>query len=264
MRRCVLPFRETWLTVLTVVLASLLPGADAGAIDVLVDTQSVSADVGKPESNGTPEPDDDLDGVPNATDNCPTVPNSDQSDLDGDGFGDACDSCPDDPWNDWDDDGVCTQADNCPTVVNPDQADCDDDGVGDACDLACGWDWDGDGVPDGVDACPMSLFDPTVVVPPAAPWGPAPPGTVLPCDSGVPNWLIPPGSAFPSEGCTIADRIAACDAMASGTSQFQRCVIALTKDLRKLGLITEKQRKAIDRCAKKHKKRRRRNRTPDF
>ena len=36
--------------------------------------------------------DTDNDGVPNAADNCPDVPNPDQADADGDGFGDACDA----------------------------------------------------------------------------------------------------------------------------------------------------------------------------
>jgi len=36
-------------------------------------------------------PDSDSDNVPDATDNCPTAPNSDQADTDGDGRGDACD-----------------------------------------------------------------------------------------------------------------------------------------------------------------------------
>jgi hypothetical protein len=40
---------------------------------------------------GTPPPDADGDGVPDSTDDCPTVPNADQADHDGDGAGDACD-----------------------------------------------------------------------------------------------------------------------------------------------------------------------------
>jgi hypothetical protein len=38
--------------------------------------------------------DTDGDGVPDATDNCPSVPNPDQSDLDGNGVGDVCDPAP--------------------------------------------------------------------------------------------------------------------------------------------------------------------------
>jgi len=41
-------------------------------------------------------PDADSDGIPNATDNCPSIANPDQSDGDGDGVGDACDNCPND------------------------------------------------------------------------------------------------------------------------------------------------------------------------
>jgi hypothetical protein len=42
-------------------------------------------------------PDADGDGVPDASDNCPTISNSSQSDSDGDGVGDACDQCPGTP-----------------------------------------------------------------------------------------------------------------------------------------------------------------------
>lgn len=71
--------------------------------------------------------DGDGDGVPDSSDNCPTVPNPNQEDADGDGVGDACDP-------DRDGDGVANETDNCPDTANADQADSDFDGVGDACD----------------------------------------------------------------------------------------------------------------------------------
>lgn len=72
-------------------------------------------------------PDTDQDGVPDMSDNCPTVynpPEADgsQLDSDADGVGDLCDNCKD--------------------VPNPDQANSDADPPGDACDpVVCG---DGD------------------------------------------------------------------------------------------------------------------------
>jgi len=74
-----------------------------------------------------PGVDDDGDGVPNASDNCPSVSNPRQIDTDGDTLGNACDP-------DKDGDGIANQSDNCPLVANVDQADADTDGVGDACD----------------------------------------------------------------------------------------------------------------------------------
>jgi len=65
-----------------------------------------------PPSTSSPTPipgptDVDNDGVPDASDNCPNVPNAPQVDTDGDGQGDACD--PDD-----DNDGVPDAIDKCP------------------------------------------------------------------------------------------------------------------------------------------------------
>lgn len=61
------------------------------------------------------EPDADLDGVPDATDNCIDIFNTNQDNPDGDMWGTLCD--------------------NCPKVANDDQSDADGDNVGDACDV---------------------------------------------------------------------------------------------------------------------------------
>lgn len=76
----------------------------------------------------------DNDGYSNATDNCPLVANSAQTDTDGDLAGDACDPSPSVKNADIDADGIGNGFDNCPLVANPDQKDSDYDGIGDACD----------------------------------------------------------------------------------------------------------------------------------
>jgi hypothetical protein len=63
--------------------------------------------------------DSDGDGVPDSEDNCPTVPNPDQSDLDMDGIGDVCD-------HDADGDGfLCPKCSEPPCPLAP-CTDCDD------------------------------------------------------------------------------------------------------------------------------------------
>lgn len=131
--------------------------------------------------------DRDNDGVLDTTDNCPTVSNADQADLDNDGQGDLCDedidgdgatnaddwaprdageqkdtdgdgvgdhadAFPADPAEqvDTDNDGVGDHGDNCISDANVDQADLDDDATGDACDS----DIDGDGTANSADAFP--------------------------------------------------------------------------------------------------------------
>ena len=94
-----------------------------------------------PDLDRCPPGDLDNDGVPDGADNCLEVPNFDQADLDGDGFGDLCDL-------DRDGDTVLDGVDNCPDVANPDQADFNNDARGDACQ-----DLDNDGVLDADDNC---------------------------------------------------------------------------------------------------------------
>jgi hypothetical protein len=88
-------------------------------------------------------PDSDSDGFVDGIDTCPLLATNDNTDLDGDGQGDACDT-------DWDGDGVNNDVDNCPRVLNATQNDEDSDGLGDA----CGDDWDADGVLNDADNCP--------------------------------------------------------------------------------------------------------------
>ena len=97
--------------------------------------------------------------------NCPSVANTDQANLDKDTFGDVCDAdrdgdkvlneddaFPDDATEskDTDKDLIGDNADNCPAVANKDQADLDEDGLGNVCDA----DRDGDGVDNGDDEFP--------------------------------------------------------------------------------------------------------------
>ncbi len=88
--------------------------------------------------------DTDGDGIKDKSDNCPSISNVGQSNIDGDTFGDECDS-------DIDGDGRVNSNDNCPEDSNSDQDDRDDDGDGDACDV----DIDEDGYLNEVDNCPL-------------------------------------------------------------------------------------------------------------
>lgn len=70
--------------------------------------------------------DGDQDGIPDEKDNCVSVANENQEDIDGNGKGDVCE--------DFDRDGVQNGIDNCPLAPNRLQKDGDGDGIGDTCD----------------------------------------------------------------------------------------------------------------------------------
>jgi cysteine-rich repeat protein len=66
-------------------------------------------------SNCTNPPvDNDSDGIPDSTDNCPSIANSDQADSDGDGIGDVCDQAPEcQSDSDCSDGNVCNGVETC-------------------------------------------------------------------------------------------------------------------------------------------------------
>jgi len=70
--------------------------------------------------------DTDGDNVPDVLDNCVSVSNIDQVDVNGNGRGDVCD--------DFDKDGIINSVDNCPNLPNYNQQDTDGDKIGDVCD----------------------------------------------------------------------------------------------------------------------------------
>ncbi|SLM29950.1 hypothetical protein MTBBW1_2030040 [Desulfamplus magnetovallimortis] len=75
--------------------------------------------------------DSDNDTICDEVDNCLLTPNTDQSDSNNNGIGNACEKC-----IDIDADTVCDDIDNCPNTPNQDQLDSDANGIGDACEIS--------------------------------------------------------------------------------------------------------------------------------
>lgn len=93
-----------------------------------------------------------------------------------------------------------------------------------------GCDSDGDGCPDATDPHPNSIVTPTIIIDG--------------CDTGVKNIFVTACS-------TMADLLADCAANAVNHGQYVSCVAHLTNSWKKAGLITGKQKGAIQSCAAK-------------
>jgi Ca2+-binding RTX toxin-like protein len=90
-----IPEGQTTASILISVIGDVIVEPDEtffvnlSAINAIIPSQ-VSGTILNDDAN----PDDDGDGVPDSQDNCPTIPNPDQTDSDENGIGDACDVAP--------------------------------------------------------------------------------------------------------------------------------------------------------------------------
>lgn len=94
--------------------------------------------------------------------------------------------------------------------------------------IQCNPDADGDGCNDDVDPHPNSNTDPTLVI-----------GE---CETNITNLFV-------DDCSTMADLLADCAKDASNQGQYIRCVVRLTKEWKRDGLITRSQRWQIIACA---------------
>lgn len=103
----------------------LLPAGESGN---LANANGVKRIGSSPAQNNSAYIPADVDGdsIPDVRDNCASISNADQADIDENGLGDAC--------QDFDGDGIANVRDNCQDIPNAGQADTDGDESGDACD----------------------------------------------------------------------------------------------------------------------------------
>ena len=167
-------------------------------------------------------PDTDGDGIFDGTEKGLTEPETEDTDITAGFFvPDADPSTTTDPTNpDTDGDGIPDGVEdlNKDGAYNPELGETDSGNP----------DSDGDGILDNIDICLGSNLSPTVVIDN--------------CDSGVANEIL-------SEGCTINDRVAECAELAKNHGNFVSCVSNLTNDLKKKGIISGKEKGAIQSCA---------------
>jgi len=143
-------------------------------------------------------------------------------------------------FEDSDDDGL-TNPEEVLYGTDPFNPDSDGDGVNDGDEVAAGtnpaipdvFDADDDGLNDDEDACVNSVLTTTVVI--------------NGVDSGVAN-------SFDAVGCNVADNLAlACSGEFKNHGQFVSCVAHASTELRKSGLINNKERSALVKAAAQSK-----------
>jgi hypothetical protein len=211
----------------------VLYGTDLNNPDTDADGISDGDEVANGTDPTTPEPvDTDGDGLTDAEEDIlGTDPNNPDTDGDGVSDGDEVDNGTD-PLNapDSDGDGL-SDIREAELGTDPNNPDSDSDGVSDGDEVANGTDpltppdTDGDGVSDIADSCANSIVTQTIFI--------------NGVDSGVSNTIS-------VEGCSTADDLyRACSGDFRNHGQFVSCVAQTTSDMRKLGVITNKERSAI-------------------
>lgn len=144
----------TWLDGVHTVFGTVVEGCDLvtsiSEVDVNGSDRPVNdITVEQARVVGAPVVDDDDDAVNDDVDNCPNISNQEQTDMDGDGAGDACDE-------DLDGDGTNNTDDAFPYDAN-ELGDHDGDGIGNEADA----DDDNDGMNDTDDAFPLDQNETT-------------------------------------------------------------------------------------------------------